>query len=312
MYGKSQIGNAFWWSDWDIRDGVVAVKSTGQRLPFGPRFLLICLNWLVYYFCMEAWRAASFARKGPKVAFVPHRPRPWYFIWPALHAAGGRIVSRPEDADLVMCFEDATRSTLPSAPANKVTMNFGCNDVSKSRVAEVFEAVFDYPLHIDPETHSGPMVEKSEINGAHDGHVVIGPKTPREGFVYQKVVDNRIGDDQVEDLRCLVVGSHIPTSFIKRRPLDRRFINANCEVLLVEPDSYLTQDEIHKLQAFAARMNLQWGAMDVLRDRADGRIYVVDVNKTNIDPPIALPLKDKLKVTKQIAQILRDMTGIDG
>ncbi len=92
MYGKSEIGSAFWWSDWDIRDGVVAVKSTGQRLPVRRQFLLICLNWLVYYICMEAWRIASFARKGPKVAFIPRRPRPWYFIWPALHAAGGRIV----------------------------------------------------------------------------------------------------------------------------------------------------------------------------------------------------------------------------
>ena len=56
-------------------------------------------------------------------------------------------------------------------------------------------------------------------------------------------------------------------------------------------------------------MSLDWGALDVLRDRNDGRIYVVDVNKTNIDPPIALPLCDKLSATKRVARMLRQMAG---
>lgn len=311
VYGKSDINNSLWWTDWDIQDGVVAVKSTGQRLPFGRRFMMICANWLVYYICMEAWRAASLARKGPKVAFIPHRPRPWYFIWPALHAAGGRIVNRVEDADLVVCFEDATCSTLPAKPGGVPTLNFDCNDVSKTRVASVFESVFGYPLHVDPATHHGTMVEKSEINGAHDGQIITGPSEARPGFVYQRVVDNRLGDDIVEDYRCLVVGASIPLGFIKRRPVGRRFTNANTEVLLEEPESYLTPEETASLVEFARQMGLEWGALDVLRDRADGRIYVVDVNKTNIDPPIALPLKQKFKATRRIAAMLREMSGLD-
>lgn len=311
MYGKSDINSTAWWADWDIRDGVVAVKSTGQRLPFGRRFMLICANWFVYYLCMEAWRAASFARKGPKIAFTPHRPRPWYFVWPALHAAGGRIVSRPEDADLIMCFEDATKSTLPPAFEGKPTLNFACHDVTKSKVAQVFEEVFGYPLHVDPDTHDGLMVEKSEINGAHDGQVISGPKQARPGYVYQRVVDNRTGGDLVEDYRCLVIGQSIPLGFIKRRPMDRRFTNANTDVRLVEPIAYLSAGEIKDLLEFARRMGLEWGALDVLRDRIDGRIYVVDVNKTNIDPPIALPLHQKLKATRRVAGLLREMAGLD-
>lgn len=301
--------STLWWTDWDYRDGVVSVRSTGQKLPVKGRFLWVCFNWFIYYLCMEAWRAGSLARKGPRVAFLPQRPRPWYFIWPALHAAGGRIVNDPEQADIVFYFEDATAAEGLARPEAVAALNFACTDVTKTRVNEVFEAIFGYPLRVDPESASGPVVEKSEKNGAHDGHVLEAPFPARGGAVYQRLIDNRIDADRVEDFRCLVVGGRIPFGFLKRRPVDRRFMNFNTEVKLAENDDWLLPGELEKLEAFAAAMGLDWGALDVLRDRNDGRIYVVDVNKTNIDPPIALPLRDKLNATRRVATMLREMAA---
>lgn len=297
--------STLWWTDWQYRDGIVSVRSTGQKLPVKGKFLWVCFNWFVYYLCMEAWRTASIARKGPRVAFLPHRPRPWYFIWPALHAAGGRIVSDPEHADIVVYFEDATRADGRVAPTGRATLNFGCTDVTKTRVNTVFEQVFGYPLRADPEIGTDPVVEKSEINGAHDGRVRNAPFTPVAGSVYQRLIDNRIDADRVEDFRCLVIGGKIPFGFLKRRPVERRFMNFNCEVKLTETDDWLLPGELEKLETFASSMNLDWGALDVLRDRNDGRIYVVDVNKTNIDPPIALSLRDKLSATRRAAKLIR-------
>lgn len=301
--------NTLWWTDWDYRDGVVSVRSTGQKLPVKGRFLWVCFNWFIYYLCMEAWRAGSIARRGPRVAFMPGRPRPWYFIWPALHAAGGRIVSDPEQADIVVYFEDATSACAHVQPEARLALNFACTDVTKSRVNSVFEQVFGYPLRIDPLTAAEPVVEKSETNGAHDGRIRQAPCEPVEGCVYQRLIDNRIDADRVEDFRCLVVGGKIPFGFLKRRPVDRRFMNFNCEVRLTENQDWLLPGELEKLEAFASAMSLDWGALDVLRDRNDGRIYVVDVNKTNIDPPIALPLRDKLSATRRVARMLRQMAG---
>jgi len=82
-------------------------------------------------------------------------------------------------------------------------------------------------------------------------------------------------------------------------------MNFNCEVKLTETDDWLLPGELEKLETFASSMNLDWGALDVLRDRNDGRIYVVDVNKTNIDPPIALSLRDKLSATRRAAKLIR-------
>ena len=52
--------------------------------------------------------------------------------------------------------------------------------------------------------------------------------------------------------------------------------------------------------------NVDWGGVDVLRDRADGRLYIVDANKTDMGPPIALNLPDKLKATRMLAQAFRE------
>jgi hypothetical protein len=299
------MNSAFWWSDWAYRDGVVSIKSTGHQLPLRAKFIAVCLNWLVFYFCMEVWRIVSLRRKGPRVAFTPQNPRPWYFIWACTHAIGGRIVRDQSKADLTIYFEDTTASPAPEMPHTAAHMNFGCCDVSKTRVAEVFEQTFGYGIAVDPALHVGAVVEKSEINGAHDGRVLQAPVQAKPGCAYQRLVDNRCGANEVMDYRCVIVGRDMPLLFIKRREIGKRFTNINCYVRLVETREAFSDEETARLIEFAARMGLEWGAMDVLRDRNDGRLYVVDVNKTNIDPPIALPLKDKLKATKRVANALK-------
>ncbi|WP_421785939.1 hypothetical protein [Hyphobacterium sp.] len=299
------MNSAFWWSDWAYRDGVVSVKSTGHQLPLRRKFIAVCLNWLVFYFCMEVWRIMSLRRRGPRIAFTPHQPRPWYFIWACTHAIGGRVVRDESRADLTIYFEDKTVAPLPALPATAAHMNFACCDVSKTHVARIFEQTFGYAVGVDPERFVGPVVEKSEVNGAHDGRVLHAPVAKTEGRAYQRLIDNRCGEDQVADYRCVIVGREMPLLFIKKRKIGKRFTNINCEVKLVETAEAFSAEELAQLIEFAARMGLEWGAMDVLRDRNDGRIYVVDVNKTNIDPPIALPLKDKLTATSRVASALQ-------
>ena len=51
-------------------------------------------------------------------------------------------------------------------------------------------------------------------------------------------------------------------------------------------------------------MGLDWGGLDVLRDRADGRIYVVDVNKTDVGPVIALSWTDKMRSMRLLGQAM--------
>jgi len=90
--------------------------------------------------------------------------------------------------------------------------------------------------------------------------------------------------------------------FIKRRPVSSRFANMNSEVELSHADAHFTSDERDKLAAFTRAMKLDWGGLDVLRDRHDGRIYVVDVNKTDMGPPTALSLPDQVRAARGLAR----------
>ena len=43
----------------------------------------------------------------------------------------------------------------------------------------------------------------------------------------------------------------------------------------------------------------------MLRDRNDGKLYIVDANKTDMGPPIALNLPDKIKATRMLRDAFR-------
>lgn len=47
----------------------------------------------------------------------------------------------------------------------------------------------------------------------------------------------------------------------------------------------LSKEEQTRIARFAAAMRLDFKGLDVLRDRGDGRIYIVDANKTDTGPP---------------------------
>ena len=305
--------NKNWFTDLEFGDGVVRVKKTGAMVPLNGETLNEVRHWLSYYGSIEALRARALltgmlpqgARRW-KVAFSPERPRPWYLVWPVLQAAGAQIVDDPERADVVFHFDDSTVSppgqmARTGAGGRPVHLNFKWTDVSKSRVAAAFEEAFGYPLALDPSGGDGPAVEKSELNGVHDGVIVYRPVPPRHDRVYQKLIDNQIEDGIVADLRTPTIGGKPICVFIKERPLDHRFTNDNTRVTLHRVEDVYTGAEIEALTRFANGLCLDWGGLDVLRDRTDGRLYVVDANKTDMGPPILLPLRDKLLATRWLA-----------
>ncbi|HVN01014.1 MAG TPA: hypothetical protein VMT68_12450 [Caulobacteraceae bacterium] len=225
----------------------------------------------------------------PAVWFAPDRPRPSRLVWAAAAAwAGVRIAEHPSDA---------------AASVRRV--NFQCRDVSKSRVAAVFEAVFGYPLALDPTTTRGYAVEKSEAGGVNERRVVRCPRQPAPGRIYQRLIDN-LEDNEVVDLRTPFVGGKPVVVFVKRRPIHRRFDTYNSQVSLARPEQVFSTAEIERLSAFVRAMKLDWGGLEILRDRASNRIYVVDVNKADM-PPLALTWRDKLRAVSRLARAFRQL-----
>jgi len=302
--------NRSWLADFTYEDGAVLVKKTGHRVPLSRVLFQDVFSWLSFFVLAQSWRTwrRLTGHKRATIAFHPDRPRPWYLIWPVMHAAGARVIDDAACADTVFHFEDRTRTTntMPVMKPDARAVNFRCDDVTKSRVAEAFARVAGYELAVDPQAWSGPMLEKSEENATHDGRIIEGPRAPQPGKVYQRVVDNEVPGGLVEDLRCPIVGGDLSVVFRKRRALARRFENENMWVVLDQPGQVFSADEIDVIRRFAQEIGLDWGGLDVLRDRASGKIYVVDANKTDMGPPVALKLGDKLKATRRMARVFAE------
>ena len=167
-------------------------------------------------------------------------------------------------------------AAVASLPAP--TLNARCLDISKSTVDRIWREVSGRGLSLDPLTTSGPMVVKSEENATHDGRIITGPIRERQpGFVYQRLVDNRVGD-HFAYLRPVILDGRIVLTYHKRQPARRPLRLPPPRTRIAEPD-VISVEEGNAILDLAARIGLDYGEIDVLRD-ADGEIYVVDVNKT--------------------------------
>lgn len=295
-----------WLTDFKYEDGAWLVKKTGHRVPATFELANDIFTWLSFYTFAQGWRTWRWmtGHKRPTIAFYPEKPRPWYFVWPVMHVSGAKLISDVQAADIVFQFEDKTTTTnvIPQTKPGARLVNFECNDISKSTVAAAFEAAAGYSLAVDPSTYDGPMVEKSEKNACHDGRIIEGPMDPIPGKSYQRLIDNEIAGGRVEDIRPVICGGKIGIVFLKRRPISRRFMNENSEVEMTTSEKCLSPEEIRIVERFAEEIGLEWGGVDVLRDRHSGKIFIVDANKTDMGPPIALKLGDKLKSTRYMAR----------
>lgn len=303
-----QTSGKVWLKDFEFGLTGLKVRKTGAHVPYSPSVIGQVTAWFRYFFAAQRIEPMQ---PRFKIYFAPERARPWYLIWAVSRAAGAQLAKDAADADVVMHFEDATYS--PNDPPTKLKpgaklVNFNCRDVSKTNVARACKAAFGNELAVDPLTFTGLAVEKSEINAAHDGRIVQCPTTPAPGRVYQRVVDNRMPSDLnlVEDLRTSTVGGKPVVVFIKRREVTKRFLNTNVDVQLRTPEEMFSPQELEQISAFTREIGLQWGGVDVLRDRTDGKLYIVDANKTDMGPPIGLNLPDKIVATRRLSAAFRE------
>ena len=283
--------------DWSWRS--VRVRETGAEIPF---------SWNLV---SDIWRGGSYIiieyfRPRPKkqfgISFAQKAPRGWYLIWGALRQAGLRSDSV---APICLHFSDTT-IMADSKLDDRLHINGRCLDISKSHVAKTFERIFGYSLALDPSTANEPYLEKGEENGIHDATIEVEPKPAEPGRVYQRLIDNRTEDSTVLDYRAPTVFGHIPLIFLKERPIDQRFDNLNTRVRMAKPEDCFSKDELEKIKSFCIAMQLDWGGLDILRHSGDGRIYIVDVNKTDMGPPLSLPIKDKLSAVKMLGLSLKE------
>lgn len=302
---------ASWLSDLQFHwDASITVRKTGVRITLKDLTAGELSKFFAYLgvLLVQAAGVRLSRKKRYRVWFTPDRPRPWYVVWSAATLSGVKFARGAEEADAVFWFEDVTAGTPPRIAGHQV-LNAGAADISKTRVAQAFGEIAGYELALDPLTHRGQAVEKSERNGAHDGRLVDCPTTPQPGKSYQRFIDSSDGAIAF-DYRTTIIDRRPRFALVKTKPADDRFSIHNATVTFRELDEVFSCDEVALLRRFAEQMQLDWGAFDVLRDRASGRIYVVDVNKTDTGPAVDLSLADREKLKRAISTAFRDMIAV--
>jgi hypothetical protein len=253
------------------------------------------------------WQRRGSIRLRAAVYFTT-RPHPYTVCYRLLHRLGipFRVgVPRTNSPALVFLWQDSTYvDPLPAGLAGPqwTVVNSRCLDISKQHVNRVHEEVFGYSLQVDPLTYTGAMVQKSNRNGRHDGRVMIGPVAcANPESQYQRVVENLQQNEAFQpgtpsltvcDLRLPVFGDDLPFVYLKVRARENRFSNRNTLVSIAETASLFSPQERVLIGNFCQRCGLDYGELDVVRDAVDGRIYILDINKTPLGPPNGLPPED--------------------
>jgi len=295
-----------------VRRGVAHFPHTGAEIPLNGSFFKSAIPVVKFNSFLLAQKFGRFVtarRHKTSLAFHPQPSGPWYNAWLAARMGGLKIIKDPYASDVVFVFDDKTESDtgakLDSLLKDKA-INHRIGDISKTHVAKVFEHVFGYGVDIDPLTHQGKAVQKSDINATHDGQVIECPLSPedvRADCVYQKLIDSTHDGPRSEDLRMAYVGGEIPVVFHKYKLIEKRFGTDYDHVDVWSSDQAFSKDEQKNLIEFCEAMGLDFGAVDVMRDKHDGGIYVVDVNKTCM-PVLCLTQKEQRRAFRLISDAL--------
>lgn len=248
------------------------------------RYRAIHYELWVRYTCSRRYRhARKLGRPLKTMLIYPALPKYYYALYTICHQLGYGVTSDPSQPyDAAFYFKDVT--TRGKDPVEDVIrkktylINGSARDISKEKVEEIFSEVFGYSTFVDPRTFRGECVQKSSENATHNGKVVRCPREPAPGYIYQKLINNQDGD-RVSDIRIKICGQNIPFATYRTRSVHDRFDNTETATV-VPVEKFLTPDEIRKVLAFSDKLGLDFGALDCLRDRDDGKLYIVDANLT--------------------------------
>lgn len=197
----------------------------------------------------------------------------------------------------------ADQAKLPQYAINRV-----CTDVSKSHVDSLWTSIAGYSIAVDPLVTSGPMVVKSEENARHDWHVVNGPLRRREaGMVYEHFVDGVVGGHYVQS-RPVIMRGQIPLLYEARYP--RQHWRADARLSPRPVGEVYSDAEVALILAFAAAIGLEYGELDVLRETATGRLFVVDANPAPVAPH-HISAQDEAAAQRQMADAFGEIFALD-
>lgn len=205
------------------------------------------------------------------------------------------IRQQTSHSDLIkIWFDDQTKTSFHSEFDEQKILNAHCLDISKKNVEIVQREVFGYGMEIDPKTHQGKCVLKSDENAVHDGHIVQCPVDIFDDKKVYQIVINNFENNSYFDYRVAVMRSEIIIVYKKYKTQEKRFTNDTYHAEICELN-ILPKNIQECIVEFCNKMQCDFCELDVLFDNDSGKWFVIDLNKTPYGPPASLPTPEKEK-----------------
>jgi len=257
-----------------------------KKMPFIERLLKDVSHGII---ALSNYFKNGFRRK--LILVHPHYPSRGSTLYKAAGSINYTLTNKPRKKhQLVVYWEYATYreefQLVESLKDQCPVLNLYSRDISKVKVDQVHKEVFGYNTFVDPLSYSGKVVQKNDVNAIHDGQILQGPLSRvEEGFIYQILIDNQFSEDLVLDIRVPVIGEALDFVYLKYRNIQERFKNTTVNTEVKTINEILSEAEVNLINAFCQKIQLDYGELDVLRNKDDGKIYIVDVNNTPQGPP---------------------------
>lgn len=223
-----------------------------------------------------------------KIFFSPHFPEAIaYMMAGMMNHLDYQVVFDPaEGFDVAGLWDDQTFVSVPEVikeiSKSRPVINLRCTDISKANVEQLFIEIFGYSSLVDPTAYEGNCVKKPDLNSVGKGEVLTCPVSKKEeGFVYQKLIDSR-DEGYQHEYRVPIIFGEIPVAYISKRDYPNEGFEKVKRHLLtpMTPERVFSAAEVEKILHFADAIGMDVGELDVLRDKSDGRMYIIDANKT--------------------------------
>jgi hypothetical protein len=281
-----------------------------KKMPFGE-VVLKDLNYL-------SLSVKNFFRndfKNKSILVYPHYPSRGSTVYKVGNLLGYNVTNKPKKSTKMavyweyLTFREEFQKMEEISKTKKV-INLYSRDISKKFIDKIHQDVFGYATIVDPLIYNDKIVRKNDINAKHDGVIIQGPLDAVEDeFIYQRLIDNSCANNLVMDIRIPVVMKTLDFVYIKLRSIDERFKNTTVDTKTKNIDEILNQEEIELINEYCSRLKLEYGELDVLRDKKDGKIYVVDVNNTPQGPPANTSKNDSAFALQKLASAFEKLSN---
>ena len=237
-------------------------------------------------------------------------------LWHACNKLGVEITNDPNSDFKYAIYWNIKSNSTPDQVISEIShrmkvINIKCGNVLKYRVDEIWNEISGYTIKINPAKFKYKYVRKSQLQYCshtgekHDGVICNFNQKRDPRYVYQRLIDTSLPDGRYRTLRLPIFGDSIPCVIVKDSK--DRFKESHSVVdICYDIFGWFSVEERKWIKKFRKGIGLDYGELDILRDKNTEKIYVIDVNNCAGDGIFGkLPIKESADLETLFAQTFK-------